>query len=139
MEQLEKSPVPNRRLGKIINHSKQGGISQKSDKQDQIYPTSQPFVATMPLRKAHSLDNKPVTLEDQPLLANTSTLIPPSGHNKATYGTNSDSTYASTDDEFVEDDPQDGTPSVADYLLAISYILLGIIALCAGLVSITQP
>jgi hypothetical protein len=74
-------------------------------------------------------------------------LIPPSGSDSSIYGTGIDntdktnhsnaSTCDSIDDEAVEEDTQEDPPTTGDFLLAISYMVLGAIALCAGLISIS--
>jgi len=152
--QLEKSPAVHRRLGKVI-HKKATGDSAIIEKGGQA---SQAGVKPVAMGRSNSFDarssydceqNRSGSAESSerfPLLSKPM-LIPPSGSDSSMYGATSDledktnhsiaSTCDSTDDEVLEEDPQDEPPTTGDFLLAISYMILGAIALCAGLLSIS--
>lgn len=151
--QLDKSPAVQRRLGKVIYKrstsasamiEKRGQASEAGDK-----PVTMGRSTSFDARNSYDYEqNRSGSAEFSerfPLLSKPM-LIPPSGSDSSMYGATSEcdktnhsiaSTCSSTDDEVLEEDPQDDPPTTGDFLLAISYMILGAIALCAGLLSIS--
>jgi len=127
-EQLKKSPV-HKRLGRVIHRNVPQTMPTNNDVEDQQ------FVGVSMVRAA-SFDERDFysreLLEDRPLLIRP-TLVRPEGY----YGTICQMSDALLEnDESIEEDPQDDPPEVLDFALAIFYIILGTVALFAGLVSI---
>lgn len=152
-EQLAKSPAFQRRLGKMIQ-KKGTGASLSVQKGGQItlddimtpFGRANSFDTRSQYDCEHNQSSGTESSERFPLLSKT-VLIPPSGSDSSIYGTGIDntdktnhsnaSTCDSIDDEAVEEDTQEDPPTTGDFLLAISYMVLGAIALCAGLISIS--
>jgi len=152
MEQLAKSPAVHRRLGKIMQ-KKGNGTSLSIDRGGQIAqagitkPLSLGRSNSFDARTSYDYESNQISgtesSERFPLLSRPA-LIPPSGSDSSMYGTSNEnpdktnhsiaSTCDSSEAEVAEEDP----PTTGDFLLAISYMLLGAIALCAGLLSISS-
>jgi len=140
-EQLRKSPAVQHRLG-MINH--------RSTSEAIAIQAGGPAVGEIPdarflKTKSSSFDDRKSSdhmtemTERYPLLKKPM-LISPSGETseliRASEG-HAAAAYKSNDEYPMENDPQDNPPSLFDFILAISYIVLGAIALTAGLWSVS--
>jgi sodium-coupled neutral amino acid transporter 11 len=123
--QLEKTPV-HRRLGRVVHRNADHTIS--ANEIDHVVGISMVRAASFDERDNYSRE----ILEDRPLLIRP-TLIRPDGYGAMCQMPDS----LINGDEIIEEDPQDAPPEVLDFALAIFYIVLGTVALFAGLVSIS--
>ena len=138
-EQIRKSPAVQRRLGKT-KHRKRGANGGRAAERERVRSAS--FDDSSSGNLAQSAERYPLLAK--PMLPPLSSQ--PGPNSDVAYGTTSDianegdvgvaNAADSSVDEFLEDDPQDVSPSWTDFLLAISYMILGVVAFFAGLVSI---
>jgi sodium-coupled neutral amino acid transporter 11 len=125
--QYGKSPV-HRRLGRVVHKNVTQATSNDNDVDSRVDGISMVRAASFDERDFCSRE----VLEDRPLLIGP-ILLRPEG-----YGTICQMPDAFLDDdEIMEEDPQDTPPEVLDFALAMFYIILGTVALFAGLVSIS--
>lgn len=123
--QLQKTPV-HRRLGRVVHRNAAQTIC--ANDVDKVIGISMVRAASFDERGRYTTE----VIEDRPLLIRP-TLIRPDGYGAVCHKPDA----LIEDDEVIEEDPQDAPPGVLDFALAIFYIILGTVALVAGLVSIS--
>ncbi len=159
-EQIQKSPAVHMRLGKIL-HSTESNVSTSEEEKD----TTKAFFPLRGHQRASSfnesstpsllvhgrMNDDEVSSERKSLLVKPMLLPPSSTHSTASdYGTvpnkgieltgdqeskNDASTHSASDEEEEENDPQVDIPWT-EFVVAILYMILGAVALFAGLISI---
>lgn len=149
-EQATKSPAVQLRLGRISirdgkNQNKGTTAPTNFALDAKKLNKSSSFDDRVLLHRGNQSKGSGIVEENLPLLKKRLMLIPPSSKN-GQYGTLEPSQAMDTqttgtissDDGSIEDDPQETEQqTLNDFLLAILFILLGIIALCAGILSIS--
>jgi len=142
LEQLRKSPVLQQRLGLVNHRSNLEVITIKAGDQVNENPIKKRASSYEEFRR---IDYMAELTENQPLLQ--STMFPPSGLNsnntkqekpELIQYSHAGTANACKDEYCLENDYQNDPPSLLDFLLAISYVTLGFIALFAGLWSISR-